>query len=182
MKFIGTPRVLRVVGALAVAAGLLTGCSQTIDGTPRGERQADVGEDGDFRNLLEECQNVTDQQIAETVGGNSIDQAFYGAICRWDVGGPSGPAKVTFNWYETGSLEVERKTLEQLKYVLTEVKVQGRRAIQQQRPNDPDSCGVTAGAPDTGIIGWWVNYQPGNHPDPCTAAIKLAELTLNLSR
>jgi hypothetical protein len=55
--------------------------------------------------------------------------------------------------------------------------------LQTRRPNDPDSCGVSASAADTGIVGWWINYRPGSgHPDPCAGAQKLVELTLNLAR
>lgn len=174
-------RVVRAVLSVAAATLLLAGCGNTITGTalPAGA----VGTNEDFRNLLTECDAVNDQQIAEAVGGSSIERGFFGAICRWDVGGTAGNVKVTFNWFETGSLDVERSTLEKLEYSIEDITVEGRRAIQSQPPNDADSCGVTAGAPDSGIIGWWVQYRPGTtHPEPCAAAVKLAELTLNLSR
>ncbi len=174
-------RVARAVVAVAAAGSVLAGCGNTITGTP--SPAGSVGTNEKFRNLLTECDAVNDKQIADAVGGNSIERGFFGAICRWDVGGPSGNVKVTFNWFESGSLDVEKSTLERLKYSIKDVTIEGRRAIQSQPPNDPDSCGVTAGAPDTGIIGWWVQYRPGSsHPDPCGAATKLAELTLNLSR
>ena len=184
----------RALFAVALSAIALTGCSQTTDGkaypaggAPTSTSQAYVAE-GDqpgrqFRNLLTECDTVTDEEIAKAVGGEDISRIFFGAICRWDVTGSSGSIKVTFNWFENGSLEVERSTLDKLKYIVTETNIQGRRALQEQRPNDPDSCGVTAGAPDSGIIGWWVQYVPGfPHGDPCAAATKLTELTLNLAR
>ncbi len=174
-------RATPVLVAATAAAAMLAGCGNTITGTP--SPAGSVGTNEKFRNLLTECDAVNDQQIADAVGGNSIERGFFGAICRWDVGGPIGNVKVTFNWFESGSLDVERTTLEKLKYSTKDVTIEGRRAIQAQPPNDPDSCGVTAGAPDQGIIGWWVQYRPGSsHPDPCAAATKLAELTLNLSR
>lgn len=177
---------MKRIFVLVAIAFLAAGCGETVTGTPRPEG-ADLGDFGNanekFRNLLTECDAVADDQIAKAVGGDSIQRGFFGAICRWDVGGPGGNVKVTFNWFESGSLNNEKATLEKLKYTISETKVEGRRAIQQQRPNDPDSCGITAGAPDQGIIGWWVNYRPGSaHPDPCQAAVKLAELTLNLTR
>lgn len=167
--------------SVAAVATLLAGCSDTVAGTAK-----PVGSDGhhgDFESLLHECDAVSDKQIAKAVGGDSIARGFFGAICRWDAAGPGGDVKITFNWFETGSLEIERSTDQQLKYAIKDVTVQGRKAIQAQPPNDPDSCGVTAGAPDSGIIGWWVQYRPGSaHPDPCEAATKLADMTLNLSR
>ncbi|MCX5041609.1 DUF3558 domain-containing protein [Aldersonia sp. NBC_00410] len=174
----------RWAGALLSAAAiatLATGCSKTVEGTalPAGSS----GEHGEFRNLLTECDAVGDQQIADAVGAEAISRTFFGAICRWDASGPSGRIKVVFNWFETGSLEVERQTNEQLGYGVEDTTIEGRRAILLHRPGDGDSCGVSAGAPDQGVIGWWVHYRPGSpHPDPCDAARKLAELTLSLSR
>lgn len=176
-----TPNRVRRAWLVLASAGLVAGCGQTIDGTA-----VPVGADGqheEFRNLLTECDAVTDQQIADAVQADFVNRGFFGAICRWDGSGPSGNIKITFNWFETGSLEVERDTAAQLNYTTEDTTIEGRRAIVIRRPNDPESCGVTAGAPDQGIIGWWVQYRPGSaHPDPCPAATKLAELTLNLSR
>jgi hypothetical protein len=115
------------------------------------------------------------------VGGDLIERGFIGAICRWDVTGASGSVKVTFDWFENGSLETERATNEDLGWTVTDVTVSSRRAIQIQQPDDPASCGVTAGAPDAGVIGWWVQYRPGSPLDPCQAATKLMQLALNLS-
>lgn len=174
-------RLRALVLAVAAVAMVLAGCGHSVTGTakPVGAN----GQHGDFQSLLHECDAVADDQIAKAVGGDAIQRGFFGAICRWDVAGPGGDVKVTFNWFETGSLDVERSTDQKLKYTIKDITIQGRRAIQAQPPNDPDSCGVTAGAPDSGIIGWWVQYRPGSgHPDVCAAATKLAELTLNLSR
>jgi hypothetical protein len=174
-------RKIAVVATVA-ASLLLTGCGGTINGKAVAEKDK-IGSGEDYQKLLGECNTVADEDIAKTVDGTSIDHTFYGAICRWDIGGPSGNVKVTFNWFETGSLDVERKALEKLKYGIKDISVQGRKAIQETRPGDGDSCGVTAGAPDIGIIGWWVQYPPGSaHGDPCAAATKLMELSLDLSR
>ena len=171
-----------VSGGMAIlATTVLAGCGSTIQGTPQPVGAS--GQHGDFQSLLHECDAVSDDQIAKTVGGDQINRGFFGAICRWNVSGPSGDIHVTFNWFETGSLDIERSTDQKLKYSMKDVSIQGRRGIQAQPPNDPDSCGVTVGAPDSGIVGWWVQYRPGSaHPDPCGAATTLAELTLNLTR
>lgn len=174
-------RVLAALLATVALSGILTGCSRTIEGTavPVGA----AGEHGEFRNLLTECDAVSDAQIADVVGADAIDRSFFGAICRWDANGPSGRIKIVFNWFETGSLEVERQTNTQLGYGVEDILIQGRKAILLHRPGDGDSCGISAGAPDQGVIGWWVHYRPGSpHPDPCDAVRKLAELTLSLSR
>lgn len=175
----------RVTVAVFAATVLLTsGCGETVSGKP-----VAVGEGGGpaeetkLTKLLQECDLVDNKGIAESVGGSRTTRGFFGAICRWDVVGPGGLVKVSFNWYETGAMGNERTTMEKLKYTITNITVRGQQALQTQRPGDGDSCGVTLAAPDRGIIGWWVQYRPGSaHPDPCGAAAKLAELSTSLSR
>lgn len=168
--------------SIAVGVVLLAGCSTTVHGTPKAE-SFDSSSDSEFTNLLTECDAVSDERIAETVGGDAIARGFFGAICRWDVAGPNGIVKVTFNWFENGSLDVEREANEKMMYAVEDITVQGRKAIRLQPPNDLASCGVTAGSPDSGVVGWWVQYLPGSgNPDPCEAATTLMDLTVNLSR
>jgi len=170
-------------GALAAAAlaagGLLTGCTRTIEGRAMPEGIGG-GAGTEFTRLLTECDAVADDRIAEAVGADYVYRGFFGAICRWDGDGPAGVVKVTFNWFETGSLDHERAALDHLGYEVADTSVEGRRALQMRRPGDPLSCGVTSGASTTGIFGWWVQYGAGG-PDPCEAAAELARLTLNLS-
>ena len=167
---------------MAVGVLLLAGCSTTVPGTPKAE-SFDSSADSEFTNLLTECDAVADDRIADTVGGDAIERGFFGAICRWDVAGPNGIVKVTFNWFENGSLDAERDASQQMMYTTSDITVQGRKAIRQQPPDDPASCGVTAGSPDSGVVGWWVQYLPGSgHPDPCEAATTLMDLTINLNR
>lgn len=179
-----TPHTSRTRRVIAAAATLLlaAGCSQTVEGTAR---PASFGGSGgeEFTKLLTECDAVSEDQITETVGADLIAQGFLGAICRWDLVGSAGTVKVTFNWFESGTLAAERAADEKMMYTVSDTTVQGRKAIQAQRPNDSASCGVSAGADQAGIFGWWVQYRPDvAGPDPCQAAAKLADLTLNLSR
>ncbi|MGA9871832.1 MAG: DUF3558 domain-containing protein [Rhodococcus sp. (in: high G+C Gram-positive bacteria)] len=170
-----------IVPTVAVAL-VSAGCSTTVEGTPTAAT-FDAGTDTEFTNLLTECDAVTDDQIAETVGGDAIERGFFGAICRWDVAGPNGIVKVTFNWFENGSLDAEREANEKSMYTVEDTTVQGRKAIRSRIPDDPASCGVAAGSPDAGVVGWWVQYLPGSGaPDPCAAATTLMDLTLDISR
>lgn len=171
-------RAVRAVGALAFA-GAIAGCGSSIEGSPRPEGSF-TGDTEKFTALLEECNAVTDEQIAEAVGADAIERGFFGAICRWDALGTNGPVKVTFNWFETGSLDTERKTGEELGYAVESATIQGRKAVVMRPPADPGACGVTVGSPSAGVVGWWVQFQPGT-ADPCQAASTLADLTLNLS-
>ncbi|MBH0119497.1 DUF3558 domain-containing protein [Rhodococcus sp. NPDC003382] len=175
-------RTAAAVLAAVVAGGALAGCSRTIEGRAVQEGAGGGGASAEFTKLLTECDAVTDEQIAESVGSDYVLRGFFGAICRWDGDGPSGPVKVTFNWFETGALDTEREAGERLGYAVENTTVEGRRALLMRRPADPHSCGVSANASTVGIFGWWVQYVPGSaHPDPCEAAATLARLTLNLS-
>lgn len=166
---------------VALAAG---GCSQTISGSARpvgGSEPVNTRLD----KLLRECEILSKEEIGKAIGENiSVEDSFFGAVCMWDlVGAPGGNGMATLNWYENGTLSNEKQTNNKLGYVTTNVTVQSALALLIRRPNDPDSCGVTASAPDNGVIGWWINYRPGSaHPDPCEAAKKLMEMTLNLAR
>jgi hypothetical protein len=175
----GTLRVVRVLAA-ATAVGLIAGCGSTIEGSPGAEGAASSGDTEQFTALLEECNAVADDQIAQTVGADAIQRGFFGAICRWDAVGANGPVKVTFNWFETGSLDTEKSTGEKLGYTVESSTIQGRKAVVMRPPGDPGACGVTVGSPSAGVVGWWVQFQTGA-ADPCEAASTLADLTLNLS-
>ena len=164
---------------ILTTGALLTGCTRTIEGraVPEG---IGGGTGAEFTRLLTECDAVADEKIAEAVGADYVYRGFFGAICRWDGEGPTGVVKVTFNWFETGSLDHERAAAEGLGYEIENTTIEGRRALQMRRPGDPLSCGVSSGASTTGIFGWWVQYTSGG-ADPCEAAATLARLTLNLS-
>ncbi len=172
-----------LVATLAAAVGIFVGgCGKTISGTaePAG---AGGGVNTNFDKLLRECKVVQDDQIVKATGAQSTTDSFNGAVCMWDLNGaPGGDAMATLNWYEMGSLTNEKTTNDKLGYSTTNINVQGRRSLEIRRPNDPDSCGVEAPAADTGVIGWWINYHAGAHPDPCAAASKLVGLTLDLAR
>ncbi|MBW0273384.1 hypothetical protein ATM97_25210 [Nocardia sp. MH4] len=180
-------RLAAIAVIIAAAGTALAGCGRTVPGAP-----AAVGEGGggsavnvDFDKLLRECEVLTEEQMAEAVGGDAqFNDSFVGAVCMWDVvGAPGGGAKLTLNWYEHGSLNVERQTYQKLGYNSAITTIQGASAVEIRRPGDPDSCGVSAKAADAGVVGWWINYRAGSaHPDPCPVAAKLVELTLNRAR
>ncbi|MFF3222221.1 DUF3558 domain-containing protein [Nocardia suismassiliense] len=177
-------RAILAVAAVSALAVTAAGCGQTVSGSahPAG---SGTGEsvNTNFDKLLRECDIVSLNQVGDAVSqGAMAMQSFYGAVCMWDVQGSSS-AMVTLNWYEIGSLNNEKTTNDKLGYLTNNITVQGRRGLETRRPNDPDSCGVSAGAADQGVIGFWINYRPGSaHPDPCAGAKKLVELTLNLAR
>jgi hypothetical protein len=171
-------RTLAASAAVLVVAVFGVGCGSTVDGTAVPVGGGESVDTAQIDKLLRECEVVTEQQIVDALGGNTyISDSFFGAVCMWDIGGGSG--MLTLNWYEHGSLRNEQATNDKLGYITTKTTVQGTIALEVRRPNDPKSCGMTASAADSGVIGWWVN---SGTPDPCAAAKKLLELTLNIAR
>ncbi|MEV6277705.1 DUF3558 domain-containing protein [Nocardia sp. NPDC051832] len=170
----------------ALAVALTAGCGQTVPGTAYPAGGSGSGSiNTNFDKLLRECEVVSQEKIGEAVGKSQIVQSsFNGAVCMWDVeDAPGGVAMVTLAWYEVGSLNNEKANNDKLGYTSENITVEGSRGLQTRRPNDPDSCGVTASAADTGVVSWWINYRPGaSHPDPCVGAKQLLELTLNRAR
>ncbi|WP_328388658.1 DUF3558 domain-containing protein [Nocardia sp. NBC_00416] len=178
----------RALTSLSVLFGCVlvlmsTGCGSTIDGSAvpaGGSEQLDVN----FDKLLRECEVVDRVTIGEAVGGQIASGEFNGAVCMWLVpDAPGGNAMVTLNWYENGTLSNEKTTYGELGYTSQIIEVESSQGLAIRRPGDPDSCGITASAPDAGVVGWWVNYHQGSaHQDPCEPVKKLMTLTLNRAR
>jgi Protein of unknown function (DUF3558) len=170
-------------GLLAALAALtmLLGCTRTVEGTAAEAGAGSVPRNDDseqkYPNLLKECEVLTEDILAETVGADPLDiqSTFVGAVCRWQAANPAGLVDITRFWFEQGSLDNERQTAQQLEYRIEDRRVAGIDSIVM-RPNDPNgSCGVASDA--AGVVGWWVNPQaPGL--DACGMALKLMELTL----
>lgn len=173
-------RILAVLGALAVLIAP-TACSREVGGTAvkagSGDTQRNNNSERQYPNLLKECEVLTTDILAKTVGADPLDiqSTFVGAICRWQAANPAGLIDITRFWFEQGSLDNERKVAEFLQYQIENKTIVGVPSIVM-RPADPNgSCGVASDA--AGVVGWWVNPQaPGI--DACEQAIKLMELTL----
>jgi uncharacterized protein DUF3558 len=178
---IGTRRVLAGTVALLAVMTLLLGCARTVQGTAAragsGDQPRNENSEKQYPNLLKECDVLTEDILAKTVGADPLDiqSTFVGAICRWQAANPAGLIDITRFWFEEGSLDNETKVAQNLKYQIENRSVAGVRSIVM-KPNDGNgACGVASDA--GGVVGWWVNPQaPGI--DACGMAIKLMELTL----
>ena len=116
-----------------------------------------------YPNLLKECDVLTEDILAQTVGADPLDiqSTFVGAVCRWQAANPAGLIDITRFWFEQGSLDNERKAAEQLKYQIENRSIAGIESFVM-RPNDPNgACGVASDA--AGVVGWWVNPQVTRH-------------------
>ena len=154
----------------------------TVEGTAAKSGRGDVPRNDDsakqYPNLLKECEVLTQDILAKTVGADPLDiqSTFVGAVCRWQAANPAGLIDITRFWFEQGSLSEERKVAEFLKYKVESKAIAGVNSIVM-RPDDANgACGVASDA--AGVVGWWVNPQsPGI--DACGQALKLMELTLS---
>jgi hypothetical protein len=178
---LGGRALVAAVVVLITALVVLTGCSRSVSGTPVKAGGAGTPRNNNsehqYPNLLKECEVLTTDILAKTVGADPLDiqSTFVGAICRWQAANPAGLIDITRFWFEQGSLSNERKVAERLKYKIETRTIQGVNSIVM-RPDDPNgACGVASDA--AGVVGWWVNPQaPGI--DACGQALKLMELTL----
>src|SRR6476660_5619727 len=160
-------RQLLVAAAIAASAlSLITGCTRAVEGTAVREGAGSVPRNNNseqtYPNLLKECDVLTTDVIAKTVGADPLDiqSTFVGAVCRWQAANPAGLIDITRFWYEQGSLDNEKKVAQSLNYQIENRSIAGVPSIVM-KPNDPNgSCGVASDA--GGVVGWWVNPQtPG---------------------
>lgn len=167
-----------VAGAVMVVAtaAAITGCSNVVDGTAAREGAGPRNNDSQqtYPNLLKECDVLTADVIAKTVGADPADiqSTFVGAVCRWQAANPGGLVDITRFWFEQGSLDNEKKVAAALNYQVETKNIAGVPSILM---HSGDACGVASDA--GGVVGWWVNPQ-GPGADTCGMATKLMELTL----
>ena len=170
--------IFGAVAALTVVLGL-TGCSRAVDGTAvrAGAGPRNNTSEQTYPNLLKECDVLTTDVIAKTVGADpqDIQSTFVGAVCRWQAANPSGLVDITRFWFEQGSLDNEKKVAQAMNYKIENRTIAGVQSIVMRTSDPNGACGVASDA--AGVVGWWVNPQaPGI--DACGQAVKLMELTL----
>jgi len=167
--------------AVLAALAVLSGCAQTVGGTAMKAGTGSTGRNNDsaeqYPNLLKECDVLTADVLAKTVGADPLDiqSTFIGAVCRWQAANPAGLIDITRFWFEQGSLDHERKIAEAYAYPIENRSINGVTSIVMRNADPNGGCGVASDA--AGVVGWWINPQaPGI--DACAQAIKLMELTL----
>ena len=102
-----------------------------------------------YPNLLKECEVLTTDILAKTVGADPLDiqSTFVGAICRWQAANPAGLIDITRFWFEQGSLSNERKVADFLKYKVESRHDRGRQfdCDAPRRPERRVRCGQRRG-------------------------------------
>lgn len=176
-------RLLAVAAAGAALLGVAACGDDSSSGTDpdiayqTGVVQGDV-DTSRFEGLLTECEILPATQIAETVGGQSAQGSFVGALCRWVVTGGQ-TVDVTLNWWEWGNINLEKQTAQNLGFTTENIQVHSMAAFTSRDPARPEMCGVTAKSPGRGVLTWWVEPHGAAAGDPCEAPRKLMEMVLD---
>src|ERR1700742_3610002 len=172
-RFQGRRALAGLIAAMSVLT-MLPGCTKTVEGTAAKSGTGDVPRNDDsakqYPNLLKECEVLTEDILAKTVGADPLDiqSTFVGAVCRWQAANPAGLIDITRFWYEQGSLDNEKKVAQFLNYQIENRAIAGVPSIVM-KPNDPN--GSWGGARDAagGVGGWGHPPVPGI--DACAQAI-----------
>src|SRR6185436_16196014 len=94
-----------LIAAFSVVT-LLTDCTKTVEGTAAKSGSGNVPRNDDsakqYPNLLKECEVLTEDILAKTVGADPLDiqSTFVGAVCRWQAANPAGLIDITRFWFE----------------------------------------------------------------------------------
>src|SRR5690349_23616363 len=155
MSRYGRRAMAGLVAVLSVLA-LMTGCTKTVEGTAAKSGAGDVPRNDDsakqYPNLLKECEVLTEDILAKTVGADPLDiqSTFVGAVCRWQAANPNGLVDITRFWFEMGSLDYERQVAQELKFGVEERRIAGVQSIVMRNPTDANACGVASDA--SGVV------------------------------
>jgi hypothetical protein len=88
--------VVGVAAVVLVGLTMVTGCTRSVAGNAvragEGEVPRNNNSEQQYPNLLKECEVLTTDILAKTVGADPLDiqSTFVGAICRWQAANPNG--------------------------------------------------------------------------------------------
>ncbi|ADG99135.1 lipoprotein LprC [Segniliparus rotundus DSM 44985] len=168
-----------LAAALALVAAAATGCGPGSGGAGPTNTTVREQEADPYENLMHECELINEKEMLDVLGMKARFQTFNGAVCRWNVMGGSSALEVTFYWFETGTLDREKETLDFLKYDNQWRDFDGSKGIIAHPAGDASICGSVAKSQTEGIIGWWVQPVFGSGGDSCDSATKLMIKALN---
>lgn len=141
--------LIALLAALTMVIGV-QGCSRAVDGSAvkagAGPRNNDS--EKTYPNLLKECDVLTEDILAETVGADPLDiqSTFVGAVCRWQAANPGGLIDITRFWFELGDLENERQAAQAMNFPIEDRRVAGVQSIVMRNPAANGACGVASDA------------------------------------
>ena len=101
-------KILAALAAGLTLVAVVAGCSRSVSGTAvkaGGSTPHNNNSEQQYPNLLKECDVLTSDILAKTVGADPLDiqSTFVGAVCRWQAANPAGLIDITRFWFEQGA-------------------------------------------------------------------------------
>ncbi|MBV9512756.1 MAG: DUF3558 domain-containing protein [Mycobacteriaceae bacterium] len=153
------------------------GCSRTISGAAhRATHQGGVSERG-YGYADNRCGLLLDSTIQQVVGADYVVRPYSGAVCQYMLMQASTFIDVTYSWFETGSLDRERRVAQANRAEVIDVEIENRQAFLARRSVTGAGCSATA-ATIPGVASWWVQIRGDSSTDPCRLAQTLLAKTL----
>jgi hypothetical protein len=166
------------LAAVAVAAAVTVGCSQTVVGEAQRARPGVPDPDRSYGYVDDRCGLLADETIQKTLAADSVVRPYSGAVCQYVLARKTGLIDVVFSWFETGSFDRERGLAVQRGASITDKDIERHPAFLARQGVDNAACSATAAA-GTGVVTWWVQFRPLAGGDACQAAEKLLAATLS---
>jgi hypothetical protein len=166
------------VAAVAVAAAVTVGCSQTVVGTAQRARPGVPDPDRNYGYVDNRCGLLADETIQQTLGAESVVRPYSGAVCQYVLTRQAGLVDVVFSWFQSGSIDRERGLAAQRGAKITDTDIERHPAFLAELTGEDAACSATAAA-GTGVLTWWVQFRPRVGGEPCQAAEKLLAATLS---
>lgn len=176
-------------GRYGIAAGLAAaavtvvvtsaGCAQSVTGTAMPAPSDSVPDpDRDYGYVDNRCGLLEDSTVSETLAADEVVRPYSGAVCQYVLMRGEVMVDVTFSWFDTGSLDRERRLATQRGAQVSDTVVERHPAFLARRSATGVACSATAAA-GHGVLSWWVQYRGQQSGDPCVDAEKLLSATLS---
>lgn len=111
-----------VAGVMVVPAVMaLVGCSRTVTGSAH--RVVDSGDPSarGYGYTDDRCGLLHDSTVQEIVGADDLVRPYSGAVCQYVLSRQSTVVDITYSWFETGSIDRERRLAESNKAQITDI-------------------------------------------------------------
>ncbi|RVW10239.1 DUF3558 domain-containing protein [Prescottella agglutinans] len=168
----------KLVGALLAAAGLLlAGCGGAESEEASGD--ASVSTARGAAPFFGECGSVTDDEVAQAFGVPGFGTVVRNSVgCEWQLSAQDGQRSphVSFSWYRGSPIGRERAGSELIGRPATDIEIDGNPGFVASLSSRLCELGVQFG---DDFVHWSIAYaEAAPTADPCRAARRLAELTV----
>jgi len=161
-----------------MAVMTVAGCSVTVAGTPQRVTDDAARSEHEYGYAADRCGMLSDVTVQGIVGGDKLLRPYSGAVCQYVLVRHSTFIDVTYSWFETGSLERERKMAQTNTAQITDMVVQRREGFIARSSVTGNACSATA-TTNPGVATWWVQTRGDAGIEPCRVAQALLDKTLS---